>query len=139
MLHQIRFGELCLRTVRQRLQRPFAAAHLIVAENEGEACAQFVGLAEGFPEFLLDRRKLDTEARGAQIFRGANGCRVGLLAHPSDVQKWRVASGEWRVTSLQQREYQAIFADGEADALCWRSAQQFHQAIVAAAATHSIL
>src|SRR6266700_3297925 len=102
MLHQIRFSKLFLLSVGERFQRPFAAGHLIVAENEGEARAQFVGLAEGFAEFLLDGRKLDTEARVAQTFRGANRCRVRLLAHPSDVQKWRVGSGEWRVTSLQQ-------------------------------------
>src|SRR5712691_5236469 len=102
MLHQIRFSKLFLLSIGERFQRPFAAGHFIVAENEGEACAQFVGLAESLAEFLLDGRKLDTEAGVAQIFRGANGRRVGLLAHPSDVEKWRVASGEWRVTSLQQ-------------------------------------
>src|SRR6266568_332382 len=139
MLHQIRFSKLFLLSVGERFQRPLAAGDFIVAENEGEACAQFVGLAEGFAEFLLYGRKLDTEARVAQIFRGANGCRVGLFTHPGDVQKWRVASGEWRVTSLQQRENQAIFADGEADALRRRAAEQLNQAVVAATATHSIL
>src|SRR5216684_2600664 len=139
MLHQIRFSKLFLLSVGKRFQRPFAAGHFIVAENEGEACAQFVGLAEGFAEFLLDGRKLDTEARVAQIFCGANCCRVGFLTHPSDVQKWRVASGEWRVTSLQQRKDQAVLADGEADALGWRSAKQFDETVVAAAATDGVL
>src|SRR5712691_5075062 len=97
MLQQIRFGELCLRAVRQRLQRPLAAGDFIVAENEGEACAQFVGLAEGFAEFLLDGRKLDTEPRAAQILCGANRRSVGFFAHPSDEDQWRVVSGEWRV------------------------------------------
>src|SRR6266567_3345994 len=105
MLHQIRFSKLFLLSVGERFQRPLAAGHFIVAENEGEACAQFVSLAEGFAEFLLDGRKLDTEARVAQIFRGADGRCVSFFAHPGDVQKWprpcrgkRVASGEWRVT-----------------------------------------
>src|SRR6266487_371166 len=96
MLHQIRFSKLFLLSVGERFQRPLAAGHFIVAENEGEACAQFVGLAESLAEFLLERRELDAEARVAQIFRRANRCRVGLFAHPGDVQKWRVASGEWR-------------------------------------------
>ncbi len=62
MLHQIRFSKLFLLSVGKRFQRPFAAGDFIVAENQREACAQFVGLAEGFAEFLLDGRKLDTIA-----------------------------------------------------------------------------
>src|SRR6266702_8459057 len=106
MLHQIRFSKLFLLSIGERFQRPLAAGDFIVAENEGEACAQFVGLAEGFAEFLLDGRKLDTEPRAAQILCGANRRSVGFFAHPSDEDQWRVVSGEWQVASLQQREDQ---------------------------------
>src|SRR5207245_10994837 len=59
-----RLRQFLLLASRERFQRPFAARHFIIAEDEGVTSAQFVSLAEGLAEFLLDRRQFDTEARG---------------------------------------------------------------------------
>src|SRR5438067_3392895 len=62
---QLRLGEFPLLARRQRLQRPFAARHFIIAENQRVSSAQFVRLTERLAEFLLHRRQLDAEARRA--------------------------------------------------------------------------
>src|SRR6266481_6710298 len=99
MLQQIRFSKLCLRTVRQRLQRPQAFGNFIIAENEGVLGAKLDGAPEGYAEFLFDGRQFDTEAGVAQSFGGAESGGVGAFAHPGDVQRWRLASGEWRLNA----------------------------------------
>src|SRR5438094_4169826 len=137
MLEQIGFSELCLRAVGQRLQRPQTFGHVIVAEDQRVLRAEFVRLAEGFAEFLLHRRKLHAESCLAQIFRCADGCRLRALAHPRDV--YVTALLNRRFPAFLQRQDQAVFADGKADALGWRPAQQFYQPVVATAAAHGIL
>src|SRR2546430_2547798 len=62
---QLRLGEFPLLARRQRLQRPFAAFHFIIAENQRVSSAQFVRLAQRLAEFLLHGRQLDAEARRA--------------------------------------------------------------------------
>src|SRR6267143_6688310 len=95
------------------------SSDLIVAENQGEACAQFVGLAEGFAEFLFDRRQLDAESRVAQILGGPNRVRVGLFAHPGNVN---VAPCRYfALAAFLKRENQAVFADRKPDAFRGRS------------------
>src|SRR5947207_666824 len=137
MLEQIRFSELCLRAVGQRLQRPPSFGHFVVAEDQRVLRAEFVRLAERFAEFLLHWRQLHAESRLAQIFRGADGGRMRALAHPRDV--YVTALLNRRFPAFLQRQDQAVFADGKADTLGWRAAQQFYQPIVAPAAAHSIL
>src|SRR5712692_9041049 len=47
-VQQSGFRKFLLRAVRQCLQCPEAVADFIVAQNQREFCAEFVGLAEGF-------------------------------------------------------------------------------------------
>src|SRR5438309_391184 len=137
MLEQIRFSELCLRAVGQRLQRPQTFGHFVVAGNERVLRAEFVRLAEGFAKFLLHRRQLHAESCLAQIFRCADGGRLRALAHPRDV--YVAALLNRRLPAFLQRQDQAVFANGKADTLGWRTAQQFYQPIVASAAADGIL
>src|SRR5260370_6078452 len=137
MLQQIRFGVLCLRTVRQRLQRPQAFGYFIIAEDQRVLRAEFVCLAERLAELLFNRRQFDAEAGFAQIFRRADGGRARSFTHPGDVDVTALLG--WRFAALLQRQDPAVFADGKADALCWRTAKQFYQSVVAAAAADGIL
>src|SRR5882762_646277 len=137
MFQQIRFAVLFLRAVRQRLQRPQAFGYFIIAENQRVLCAEFIRLTEGFAEFLLDRGQLNAEARLAQIFRRADGGGVSSFTHPGDVHVAALLGGH--LAALLQRQDQAIFTDGKADALGWRSAKQFYQSVIAPAAADGIL
>src|SRR6267143_5040162 len=137
MVKQVGLGKLCLRAVRQRLQRPQTFGHFIVAENERVLSAELVRLPERLAEFLLHRRQLDAETRLAQILRRADGGGVRPFTHPGDVHV--AALLRRRFPALLQRQDQAVLADGKADALGWRPAKQFYQSVVAPAAAHSIL
>src|SRR5882762_1980979 len=62
---------------------------------------------------------------------------MSSFAHPGDVHVAALLGS--RLPTLLERQDQAVFADGKADALCWRPAKQFYQSVVAAAAADSIL
>src|SRR6266852_7872785 len=94
-------------------------------------------MAQGFAEFLLQRRELDAEAGAAQIFSGADGGGVGFFAHPGDVDV--AALRHLAFTAFLERQDEAVFAYGEADAFCWRAAEELHEAVVAAAAADGVL
>src|SRR5260370_34741982 len=136
MLDKIGYGVLGLRTVRQRLQRPQAFGYFIIAENQRVLCAEFVRLAESLAKFLLDWRQLDAEARLAQIFRRAYGGRVSSFTHPGDVHV--TAFLGWRFPAFLPRPCQPVFADGKADAFCWRPAKHFYQPAVEPPAAHGM-
>src|SRR5713226_43314 len=147
MFQQIWFGEFALFAGGEGFQDPIAARDFIVAEDEGVLGAKLDGAPEGYAEFLFDGGQFDTEARVAQSFGGAQGGGVGALAHAGDIQRWRVASGEWRVNTVLtitlldflQREEQAVFADGEADAFGRSAAEKLDEPVVAAAAADGVL
>src|SRR5260370_35372360 len=79
MFQQIWFRVLCLRAVRQRLQRPQAFGDFIIAEDQRVLRAEFVCLAERLAELLLHGRQLDADADLAQFFRRAYGGRRTYL------------------------------------------------------------
>src|SRR5229473_3659856 len=101
MVEQVGLGKLCLRAVRQRLQRPQAFGYFIIAENQRVLRAKFVRLAESFAEFLLDGRQLDAKSRLAQIFRRADSGRESSFTHPGDVNVAALLGG--RFSTLLQR------------------------------------
>src|SRR5207248_3133612 len=105
-INQMRLGQFDLFARRQRLQRPLAARHFIIAENQRVTRTQFVCLAQRFAEFLLRRRKLDAETSRSQILRRANGRSVSFLAHPGDIHVAPLRRG--RFTGFLQREDQEI-------------------------------
>src|SRR5205085_5402486 len=71
-IQQPLFSKFRLLARRQRLQRPLAAFHFIISENQRVSSAQFVRLAQRLAEFLLHRRQLDAKSCRAQAFRSAN-------------------------------------------------------------------
>src|SRR5216683_1473509 len=94
-------------------------------------------MAQGFAEFLLQRRELDAVAGFAEIFGGADGGGVGFFAHPGDVDV--AALRHLAFTAFLEGQDEAVFAYGEADAFCWRAAEELHEAVVAAAAADGVL
>src|SRR5437762_11509515 len=85
-------------------------------------------------------RQFYANNRGTDIFCSVDGGSLGVCAHPGDVNEWRLfAGGQGCIIRLLQREDQAIFANREADALGGRAAEEFDEAVVAAASAHGVL
>jgi len=95
MVDQFRFGEFDLVAVGEVFQGPRAFGDFVFAENQRELGAEFVGLAEGFAEFEFGGWDFDWEAGVAEIFGGADGGGVGVVAHPGDENQRRLVTGDW--------------------------------------------
>ena len=87
--------------------------------------------------FISSAAELDGQARVAKFSRDIHGSRIRGLSHPCDEN--REARLLRQFAGFLYGEDGAIGADGEADAFCWRAAEEFYQAVVAAAAADGVL
>ena len=94
-------------------------------------------LVDRFLFYLRGAGQFDREARIAQGTRRAHGSLVSRFAHPGDEDV--DSSLHFWFSGFLERKDQAVFTDSEADALGRRPAEQFDEAVVAAAAAHGVL